>query len=100
VQLLPKFDTYLLGYSNRALIVAPQYAKRIHPGGGLLYPTLLVNGRAGGVWSAKRRGSRLEVVVEPFAGLTAEIHHGLEAEVADLSRFLETQVTLSVAAPT
>jgi hypothetical protein len=98
VRLLPKFDTYLLGYSGRDLIVGPQHAKRIHPGGGLLYPTLLVNGRAGGVWSTKRRGKRLEVVVEPFAGLTAEIRHGLEAEVADLSRFLETEITLSVEA--
>jgi hypothetical protein len=99
VQLLPKFDTYLLGYSSRDLVVEPQHAKRIHPGGGLLYPTLLVNGRAGGVWSAKRRGKRLEVVVEPFAGLTAEIRHGLEAEIADLSRFLATETALSVEAP-
>jgi len=99
VKLLPKFDTYLLGYSNRDLVVGSQHAKRIHPGGGLLYPTLLVNGRAEGVWSAKRHGKRLEVVVEPFAGLTAEIHHGLEAEVADLARFLETEATLSVEAP-
>jgi hypothetical protein len=99
VRLLPKFDTYLLGYSSRDLVVEPQHAKRIHPGGGLLYPTLLVNGRAGGVWSAKRRGKRLEVVVEPFAGLTAEIRHGLEAEIADLSRFLATETALSVEAP-
>jgi len=97
VRLLPKFDTYLLGYSSRDLVVGPQHAKRIHPGGGLLYPTLLVNGRAQGVWSTKRRGKSLEVVVEPFAGLTAEIRHGLEAEVADLSRFLEMKATLSVA---
>jgi hypothetical protein len=99
VRLLPKFDTYLLGYSSRELVVGPQHAKRIHPGGGLLYPTLLVNGHAAGVWSAKRRGKRLEVVMEPFAGLTAEIRHGLEAEVADLSRFLVTKATLSVAVP-
>ncbi len=99
VRLLPKFDTYLLGYSSRDLIVGPQHAKRIHPGGGLLYPALLVNGRAGGVWSTKRRGKRLEVVVEPFANFTAEIRHGLETEVADLSHFLETEVTLSVEAP-
>ncbi len=95
VRLLPKFDTYLLGYASRDLIVEPQHARRIHPGGGLLYPTLLVNGHAAGVWSAKRRGKRLEVVVEPFAGLSAEIRHGLEAEVADLSRFLGTEAMLS-----
>jgi hypothetical protein len=96
VRLLPKFDTYLLGYSSRDLVVEPQHAKRIHPGGGLLYPTLLVNGHAEGVWSVKRRGKRLEIIVEPFAGLSAAIRRGLEAEVADLSRFLETETTLSV----
>jgi hypothetical protein len=98
VRLLPKFDAYLLGYASRGLIVEPQHAKRIHPGGGLLYPTLLVNGRAEGIWSVKRRGKRLEVIVEPFASLSAEVRHGLEAEVADLSRFLETETTLSVEA--
>src|SRR5207302_9737427 len=39
VRLLPRFDTYLLGYQNRDLSVPTQYAKRINAGGGILHPT-------------------------------------------------------------
>ncbi|MGH2368142.1 MAG: winged helix DNA-binding domain-containing protein, partial [Chloroflexota bacterium] len=99
VRLLPSFDTYLLGYRGRDLIVAPPYAKRIHPGGGILHPTLLVDGRAAGTWrSARRRGS-LEVVVEPFDALPPDVHAGLDAEVADMGRFLGIATTWSLAAP-
>ncbi|MBE3144217.1 MAG: winged helix DNA-binding domain-containing protein [Planctomycetes bacterium] len=37
VRLLPKFDTYLLGFADRDLLVAPTFAKYIHPGGGLIF---------------------------------------------------------------
>jgi hypothetical protein len=36
VRLLPAFDTYLLGYQNRNLVVSPQYARRINAGGGMI----------------------------------------------------------------
>ncbi|MBF6592644.1 MAG: winged helix DNA-binding domain-containing protein, partial [Ktedonobacterales bacterium] len=42
VRLLPRYDTYLLGYCQRDFIVVPQFAKRINAGGGILHLTLLV----------------------------------------------------------
>jgi hypothetical protein len=36
VRLLPDFDTYLLGYASRELVVEADYARHIHPGGGLI----------------------------------------------------------------
>ncbi len=99
VHLVPSYDPYLLGYRSRELAVAPQYAKRVHPGGGLLRPTLLVDGRAFGTWRAKRRTGRLDVIVEPFDHLAEDVDAGLAAEVADLGRFLEVETTLSVTAP-
>lgn len=89
VNLLPSYDPYLLGYRGRDLIVPMQYAKRIHPGGGVIRPTLLVNGVAAATWRTKRHKSFLEVIVEPFEILDNEVIHALEEEVHDLGRFLQ-----------
>jgi hypothetical protein len=59
-RLLPAFDPYLLGWRDRSFAVAPGHAKAIHPGGGMLRATILVNGRAAGTWA--------------FAGGTVELH--------------------------
>ena len=96
VRLIPSFDTYLLGYRSRELTVAPEHAKRINAGAGWLHATLLVDGRAIATWRSKRRRDGLDVVVEPFDGLAADVHPGVEAEVADLERFLAVKTTLSV----
>lgn len=99
VRLLPAYDTYLLGYANRNLIVAPQYAKRINSGGGVIHPTLLVDGFVHGTWSAKQRKDRLEILVEPFISLSPDIRDRLQAETEDLSRFMGVKVYLSMATP-
>ncbi len=88
VRLLPRYDTYLLGYQNRDLAVPRQYAKRINAGGGIVHPTLLVDGQAVGIWKSKRQKNHLDVRIEPFSLLAPEVQAGLEAEVADIGRFL------------
>jgi hypothetical protein len=98
VRLLPSFDPYLLGYRSRELTVPPGYARRVHPGGGVLRPTLLVDGRAAGTWRRKRRRGGFDIVVEPFETLDATVTRAIEDSVADLGRFLEVDTRLSVGA--
>jgi hypothetical protein len=96
VCLLPAFDIYLLGYQKRDLVVPSQFAKRINAGGGMLQPTLLVNGRAVGTWKSERKKSQLHVIVEPFEQLEAAVYAGLEAEIGDLVHFLEVPIEMQV----
>ena len=96
VRLLPRFDIYLLGYQKRDLAVSSQYAKRINAGGGIIHPTVLVDGRIVGIWKSKREKNHLVVMVEPFERLAPEIDEGLEAEVEDIGRFLGVEVRLEV----
>jgi hypothetical protein len=96
VRLLPGFDTYLLGYRSRNLVVSPQYARRINAGGGMIHPTLIVDGRAIGTWKIQRQKSNLDVALEPFEELAAELQQGLEAEVVDIARFLGMPAGLRV----
>ena len=89
VRLLAGFDTYLLGYRSREMMVVSQYAKRINAGGGIIRPALLVNGQAVGTWKSTLRKKQLDVVVEPFEQLLPAVQPGLEAEATDIARFLE-----------
>jgi DNA glycosylase AlkZ-like len=98
VCLLPGFDIYLLGYQKRDLAVPQQHAKRINVGGGILHPALLVDGGVVGTWKSLRKKKHLNVIVEPFDQLAPEVYPGLEAEVADLARFLEVEASLQVTA--
>jgi hypothetical protein len=88
VRLLPRYDAYLLGYRNRDLAIDAGYVKRVYPGGGLLHPALLVNGRVTGTWKIKRQGERIHVLLEPFADFAADVRPGLEEEVEELAHFL------------
>ncbi len=92
-RLLGAFDTYLLGYRDRDLLLDPAEAKRVNAGGGMIAPTVLVDGRIAGTWHTKRTAKQTKVVVEPFATLSRSAITGLESEVDDYGRFLgETAV--------
>jgi hypothetical protein len=90
VRLLPRYDTYLLGYRDRSLIIDPEHVKRIYPGGGLLHPALLVDGKVAGRWKTIRKRDRVEVEVEPFVDLSGEVQKELETEIRVLKLFLES----------
>ena len=95
VRLLGRFDDYLLGWKGRDLILDPRFAGRIQAGGGWIHPAVVVDGRVAGTWRARRTGDRLDVTVEPFGGrLPPGTRPGLEAEVADLGRFLAVEARL------
>ena len=99
MRLLAHFDAYLLGYRGRELVLDPRYARRIQAGGGFIQPAVLVDGRVAGTWRQRRRGSgRLTVAVEPFGPLDRAVLPGLEAEAADVGRFLGIEAALTVAA--
>lgn len=88
---MPRFDTYLLGYQKRDLVVPSQHEKRVNAGGGMIHATVMVDGRVVGTWKSTCKRKYLDVVVEPFDELAPEVQAALEAEVADLARFLGVQ---------
>ncbi|MEV4188239.1 crosslink repair DNA glycosylase YcaQ family protein [Streptosporangium canum] len=88
VRLLPAFDEYLLGWRTRSGVLADAHARAVHPGGGILRPTVLVDGVIRGTWSLN--GSTL--TVSPFEAERLPV----QAEAEDVSRFLGRPVTPAV----
>ena len=80
-RLVGAFDSFLLAYADRGLHLSPEHARLVNPGGGMVKPLVVRDGRAVGTWS--RRG------VEPFPGEKAA---DVAAEMADVERFLGPSV--------
>jgi hypothetical protein len=88
VRLLPAFDNYLLGYSNRKHAVSNEDEPKIWPGGGIIHPTVIYDGRAIATWKFGRHKKRPSVLITPFDSIHPDIDYLLGIEVDELGRFL------------
>jgi Winged helix DNA-binding domain len=95
VRLLPAFDGLWLGwYGDRDTMLPPQFRSRVYPGGGVIRPSVMVDGQAAGTWTRRTRGQTLDVVVDLFDDAGAEALNSLRAAATDLGRFLRQPVRL------
>lgn len=95
VGLPPAFDNYLLGYRERDPIIKADRVAEVYVG-GIIRPTLLVDGRVVGRWRLVRKRSATTVELTPFGPLPRKVQRGIEAEVADIARFLALPTTLTL----
>ncbi len=96
LHLLPAFDALLLSHVERDLILPAAISRYIHPGGGIIRPSLLLDGVVRGRWQLKRGRRSLAIIVTPFVTLSRARLPQLEAEVADVGRFHGRQATLQL----
>jgi len=61
--LLPGFDEYLVGYRHRSAVLDPLYVLQANAGGGMLNPTIVIDGKVVGTW--KRVLKRKSVAIMP-----------------------------------
>lgn len=67
VQALPAFDEFLLGYTNRSLVLPPEHADKIVPGGNGVFKKIIVSGGAVvGTWGVQGSGKAAAVVPITF----------------------------------
>ena len=94
VRLLGAFDNYLIGYRERAAMIAADRRAEVYVG-GIIRPTVLYDGRVIGRWWLNRAGSRAAahpLVVRLFEPAPPGVEKGIEAEVTDIGRFLGRSV--------
>jgi len=95
VRLSGGFDTVLLGYADRRLVIDPGNARRVNPGGGIIRPVVVSDGSVVGTWAYRRRGRSHTVEVDPFRPFTPAERSAVVAEVADVGRFLGSDPSLA-----
>lgn len=93
VRLLPAFDNYLVGYRDRAAILHADLQPHVYSG-GVIRPTVLVDGRVTATWSIDRAKGRVKVA--PFEQFNARTRRVVEAEVADVARFLDRELHVEI----
>ncbi len=92
--LLPAFDEYLVGYKDRSAVVDSRHARKALPGGGILRPTLVIEGRICGTWKRSILKDKIAVETATFARLTGTQRQDIMDAGARFGRFLGKPVLL------
>ncbi|GMA96547.1 hypothetical protein GCM10025881_33710 [Pseudolysinimonas kribbensis] len=88
VHLLPGFDEFLLGYTDRSAPLAGAPLESVVPGSnGMFLSTIVVNGEVAGTWRRAAKGPP-GVVPAPYRALTASQQQGLDRAARRYVRFL------------
>ena len=96
VRLLPGFDQYVVAASHHAAHLLPgDLRSRVYRPQGWISPVLLVNGFMQGVWRHEIKGSRVEIVIEPFVKAPAWVRSAAAEEAERLAEFLGGNLKLS-----
>jgi hypothetical protein len=95
VRLAAGFDNYLVGYRHRDLLIADEHRPAVYVG-GVIKPTVLVDGRVVATWRLRRGSGGTTVTVRPLTALGRSVRTGIAAEADDIGRFLGTPTRLVV----
>jgi hypothetical protein len=95
VYLLPNYDEYTVGYTDRSAIFDTAHTSKLGPRGSVLVHVMLLDGRIVGTWQRTfKKGSAL-ITVSPFAALSEAENQALALAAEQYSRFLNMPVSMS-----
>ena len=92
--LLPPFDEYLLGYNDRSLVLDSNHVKRVNAGGGILKPTVMVNGNILGIWIYKFESKEMIVSIQLFRDLEPHERGVIDRAFCQFRSFNSVQAAL------
>ena len=89
VRLLPAFDQYVIAATRHAARLMPaDHTAAVYRPQGWLTPVLLVDGRMDGIWRFERKGTRIDIAIEPWVRLSAAAKQAAEHEAERVAAFL------------
>jgi hypothetical protein len=87
--LLPKYDSFVLGHKDRTRIIISEYMKHVFRSKiGDVAATLLINGHIVGTWRHEKTKISLAITVTPFQKLGKEDLKEVEEKARALSQFM------------
>lgn len=97
-RLLPRWDTYVLGYRSRELMLHPAHAPRVCIA-GVIKPTICVEGSIEGAWELRRERTAWRLDVMPFTRFSRAVRAAVVAEADSIASFLGVEVRVAAAGP-
>jgi Winged helix DNA-binding domain len=88
-RLLPGFDEYLLGYTDRTVALADEHSPLVFPGrNGMFLPTIVVDGAVAGVWKRTATARQVTFSFEPFEKLTRRTTLAVKSAAEEYAAFV------------
>ncbi len=89
IQLLPGFDEYLLGYTDRSTIINAQHAKKLAmTANGQFNATIVVNGQVDGIWKRTIGAKKVEIETSYFEDAGKGVQQAVATAAKRYAKFL------------
>jgi winged helix DNA-binding protein len=96
VHLLPNYDEYVVGYTDRSAIFDVARTGKLDSRGSVLAQyTIMLNGQVAGTWKRTLKKNKAVIELSPFAKLTRAERQAIDNAAERFGRFLGLPVSLS-----
>jgi len=99
VHLLPGFDEYILGYTDRSPVLNfnSLHSREVYRGLNLIFsPTILIDGRVEGTWKRVIRSDKVDLMLKLFSTLSKTEAHALHSTIGRYGEFLNMRTSSNV----
>jgi hypothetical protein len=86
--LLPAFDEFIIGYTDRSATITLESHKRAVSSNGIFHPTVVFNGETIGIWKRTIRKDRVMIELEYFRRADGTAQKLIEAASVRYGEFL------------
>ena len=86
VRLLAKFDPLTMGHRDKTLILPEKHRTKVIRIAGQVEAAVLAKGVMVGTWRFVRKGSKAEIVVEPFTKIAKTYEAGIQREARKIGK--------------
>ena len=93
VQMLPGFDTYLMGHAERDHLVDRAFASRVSRTAGWISACVLLRGEVVGTWTHVLKNHTFQVTVKPFRRMTAAVTAEVKRRARTIGDALNAETT-------
>ncbi len=95
VLLLPGFDEYLLGYTDRSAALHADHFSKIVPGSnGMFMPTIVLDGQVVGTWKRTISAKKVTIKLDPFTTIPIARSAEIQAAAERYGQYLKLPVDL------
>ncbi len=95
--MLPNYDEYIVGYTDRGLIYDAIHDRHLDARGNFLFNhTIVLDGQVVGIWRRTLKKAAVTVQLQPFFLLSSEQQDAINAAAQRFADFLGLSLTLEM----